>query len=234
MHTFGQAEVKEGFVTENKLTTLKLGSWTWCSKHPIPKWPEQEPNKQNLQRLEEPWQKITAGLLTLLNLSCIFKLQLWNRATAWRETQAGAQPGKGCKVILSPTASLHSLHNAVSQFSSASPSVHSQAGQSGVWNVWSIFIPIFSAVHMVMQSSVSCLQMCHTHLLWHCTRRNEKCQCKQHCETWLWQMPLEVPSVFSSDLEVLWLPGSMLKNWYDWVIAMSETLSLSRMPSKFI
>lgn len=38
--------------------------------------------------------------------SFIFKLQLWNTATAWRETRAGAQPGK---VILSPTASLHNL-----------------------------------------------------------------------------------------------------------------------------
>ena len=57
----------------------------------------------------------------------------------------------------------------------------------------------------------------------HCTRRNAKCQpCKQHCGTWLWQMPLKVPRVFSSDLVFLWLPGSMPK------IGMTEWLQCQR------
>ena len=49
---------------------------------------------------------------------------------------------------------------------------------------------------------------CVTHLLWHCTILHQEKWKMPVCGTWLWQMPLGVPSVFSSDLEVLWLPAA--------------------------
>ena len=205
MHTMGRAEVKEGFVTENRCTTLKWGA-----------------ERVVVNILYQNGRAKTERTEFTTSRRILTKVHRWFADT--------------------PQSFMH-FQAATLEYS------HRVEGNTG-WCTISQSHPI---PHCKPTHSCNPMQFC-VCVSTLPSRRKEVLECLiqfhsnvQHgadghavirvlpanlSHTSSENLTLTIPRAFSIDLVFL-LPGSMPKNWYDWVIAISETLSLSRMTSKF-